>query len=90
MLLKRGIEVVPDLLANSGGVTCSYFEQVQSNSNYYWERDEVLAKLESRMVGASAAVLDLAERRGVSLREAAYLISVDRVVRACRDRGWIQ
>ncbi len=90
MLLKRGIEVVPDLLANAGGVTCSYFEQVQSNSNYYWERDEVLSKLEGRMVGASAAVLDLAERRGVSLREAAYLISVDRVVRACRDRGWIQ
>jgi len=90
LLLKRGIEVVPDLLANSGGVTCSYFEQVQSNSNYYWERDEVLTKLESRMVSASAAVLDLAERRGVSLREAAYLISVDRVVRACRDRGWIQ
>lgn len=90
MLIKRGIELVPDLLANSGGVTCSYFEQVQSNSNYYWDREEVLSKLEYRMVTASKAVLELAERRGVSLREAAYLISVDRVVRACRDRGWIQ
>jgi len=71
-------------------VTCSYFEQVQSNTNHYWEREDVLQKLEASMVSASTAVLDLAERRKVSLRDAAYLISVDRVVRACRDRGWIQ
>lgn len=90
ILRARGVEVVPDLLANSGGVTCSYFEQVQSNTNYYWEREEVLQKLESRMVSASAAIMDLAQRRDVSLREAAYLIAVDRVVRACQERGWIQ
>ena len=45
---QRGTFVIPDFLANAGGVTCSYFEQVQSNMNYYWERDEVLTKLDSR------------------------------------------
>jgi len=90
ILHENGVYVIPDFLANAGGVTCSYFEQVQSNTNHYWEREDVLQKLEASMVSASTAVLDLAERRKVSLRDAAYLISVDRVVRACRDRGWIQ
>ncbi|MBZ0251953.1 MAG: glutamate dehydrogenase, partial [Candidatus Methylomirabilis sp.] len=88
-LIARGVRLVPDLLANSGGVTCSYFEQVQSNTNHYWELADVLSRLESRMVAACRAVLDLSARRGVSMREAAYMIAVDRVVRACRDRGWI-
>jgi len=89
VLTERGVFVIPDLLANAGGVTCSYFEQVQSNMNYYWTRDEVLGKLDLKMTEAFIAVSDLARSRGSSMREAAYLIAVDRVVQACRDRGWV-
>ena len=52
ILEARGVYVIPDLLANAGGVTCSYFEQVQSNTNYYWDLDEVLGKLDVRMTNA--------------------------------------
>jgi len=86
---KAGIFVIPDFLANAGGVTCSYFEQVQSNMNYFWERDEVLGKLDVKMTAAFVAVSDLAKKRKLSMREAAYVIAVDRVARACRDRGWV-
>ena len=86
---KRGIFVIPDFLANAGGVTCSYFEQVQCNMNYFWEKAEVLAKLDSKMTAAFHAVLDLSKKRGVSMRDAAYLISISRVAQACKDRGWV-
>jgi glutamate dehydrogenase len=89
ILDDRGVLVVPDILANAGGVTCSYFEQVQGQSNYYWDRHEVLGKLDSWMTSAFAEVHDRADREQVSLRDAAYLIAVERVARACRDRGWV-
>jgi glutamate dehydrogenase (NAD(P)+) len=85
----RGITMIPDVLANAGGVTCSYFEQVQGNTNYYWERDEVLSKLDTKMTGAYRAVSELARTRNLYMRDAAYMIAIDRVVRACHDRGWI-
>ncbi|MDH3291488.1 MAG: Glu/Leu/Phe/Val dehydrogenase [Gemmatimonadota bacterium] len=88
-LEHRGIFVIPDLLANAGGVTCSYFEQVQSNTNYYWDKDEVLSKLDIKMTAAFIAVSELARKRKLFTRTAAYVIAVDRVARACRDRGWI-
>lgn len=88
-LLERGTLIIPDILANAGGVTCSYFEQVQSNMNYYWEKDEVLGKLDIKMTGAFQAVLELARKKALSLRDAAFVISVSRVVQACQDRGWI-
>jgi glutamate dehydrogenase len=88
-LSERGIFVIPDFLANAGGVTCSYFEQVQSNMNYYWEKDEVLGKLDTKMTAAFHAVLDMSRRRKVGMRDAAYLIAVNRVAQACRDRGWV-
>ena len=59
---KRGILLIPDFLANAGGVTCSYFEQVQSNMNYFWEKDEVLGKLDVKMTSAYFAVSELARR----------------------------
>jgi glutamate dehydrogenase len=89
VLQERGIFVIPDFLANAGGVTCSYFEQVQSNSNYYWEKDEVLAKLDVKMTSAFAAVYDLAKRQKLFMRDAAYIIAVNRVAQACRERGWV-
>jgi glutamate dehydrogenase (NAD(P)+) len=88
VLQTRGVFMIPDLLANAGGVTCSYFEQVQSNMNYYWERDEVLGKLDVKMTSAYAAVSELARRQELYMRDAAYAIAVDRVAQACRDRGW--
>jgi len=86
---KRSIFVIPDLLANAGGVTCSYFEQVQSNMNYYWEKDEVLAKLDLKMTAAFVAVHEVAKRQKLFMRDAAYVIAVNRVAEACRDRGWV-
>jgi glutamate dehydrogenase (NAD(P)+) len=86
---KRNIYVIPDFLANAGGVTCSYFEQVQSNMNYFWEKDDVLGRLDVKMTAAFVAVSELAQKRKLFMRDAAYVIAVDRVARACRDRGWI-
>jgi glutamate dehydrogenase (NAD(P)+) len=86
---ERGVFVIPDFLANAGGVTCSYFEQVQSNMNYFWEKDEVLAKLDVKMTAAFRAVHDVARRRKLGMRDAAYVIAINRVGQACRDRGWV-
>jgi glutamate dehydrogenase len=89
MLEDRGVLVIPDILANAGGVTCSYFEQVQGNANYYWSGDEVLRKLDGWMTEAFAAVHQMAERDQLSLRDAAYSIAIERVAHACRERGWV-
>jgi glutamate dehydrogenase len=70
-------------------VTCSYFEQVQGNMNYYWARDEVLEKLDSKMTSAFLSVTELARKRKLYMREAAGVIAVSRVAQACRDRGWV-
>jgi glutamate dehydrogenase (NAD(P)+) len=86
---ERGIFIIPDFLANAGGVTCSYFEQVQSNMNYYWEKDEVLGKLDTKMTSAFKSVSELARQRKLYMRDAAYIISVSRVAQACKDRGWL-
>jgi len=86
---ERGIFMIPDFLANAGGVTCSYFEQVQSNMNYFWEKDEVLGKLDVKMTAAYLAVSELARKRKLYMRDAAYVISVSRVAQACKDRGWV-
>jgi glutamate dehydrogenase (NAD(P)+) len=89
ILQDRGIFVIPDFLANAGGVTCSYFEQVQSNMNHYWTQDEVLGKLDVKMTRAFHDVADLAKSRKLAMRDAAYVIAVSRVAKACRDRGWV-
>jgi glutamate dehydrogenase (NAD(P)+) len=86
---ERGVFMIPDLLANAGGVTCSYYEQVQNNANYYWEKDEVLGKLDRKMTAAFLAVSELARKENLYMRDAAYVIAVSRVAEACRERGWI-
>ena len=89
LLDERNIFIIPDFLANAGGVTCSYFEQVQNNMNYYWEKDEVLSKLDVKMTSAFIAVSNFAKTHKLKMRDAAYVIAVDRVARACHDRGWV-
>ena len=89
VLSERGIFVIPDFLANAGGVTCSYFEQVQSNMNYFWEMDEVLGKLDVKMTAAYIAVSDVARKQKLYMRDAAYVVAINRVAQACRDRGWV-
>jgi glutamate dehydrogenase (NAD(P)+) len=89
LIQQRGILLIPDFLANAGGVTCSYFEQVQSNMNYFWEKDEVLGKLDVKMTSAYYAVSDLARREKLYTRDAAYAIAIGRVAKACHDRGWV-
>jgi len=86
---ERGIFLVPDFLANAGGVTCSYFEQVQCNMNYYWEKEEVLAKLDTKMTSAFRAVYELARSKNLNMRDAAYVIAINRVAQAVKSRGWV-
>ncbi len=89
IIKKKNIFVIPDFLANAGGVTCSYFEQVQCNMNYYWEKDEVLSKLDTKMTSAFKSVNELAQKNNLYMRDAAYVISINRVAQACKDRGWV-
>ncbi|PJA75132.1 glutamate dehydrogenase [bacterium CG_4_9_14_3_um_filter_65_15] len=89
VLKDHGVFVIPDFLANAGGVTCSYFEQVQSNLNYYWELGDVLGKLDVKMTSAYHDVSKVARRQKVPMRDAAYMVAIGRVASACRDRGWI-
>ena len=71
-------------------MTCSYFEQVQGNSNYYWPKGtRCWKKLDARMREAFALFWDVSVREHTSLRDAAYLIAVERVAQACRARGWV-
>ncbi len=89
LIRERGIFLIPDFLANAGGVTCSYFEQVQSNMNYFWEKDDVLGRLDLKMTSAFSQVSELARDRNLYMRDAAYVIGIDRVAQACHERGWV-
>jgi len=89
VIRQRGIFLVPDFLCNAGGVTCSYFEQVQSNMNHYWGKNEVLVQLENKMIAGFKAVSDLASKKNIYMRDAAYMIAISRVADACHLRGWV-
>jgi glutamate dehydrogenase (NAD(P)+) len=80
---------IPDFLCNAGGVTTSYFESVQNDMNFYWTKEEVLQRLDTKMTQAFHGVLDMSEKEGVSMRDAAYMVAIDRVVRAMQLRGWV-
>ncbi len=89
VLFGREIYVIPDFLCNAGGVTCSYFEQVQNNMNYYWNREEVFSKLDHVMTNAFHSVDKKAREESIPNRLTAYLLSVQRVVDAMKLRGWV-
>lgn len=89
ILHKNKVFVIPDFLANAGGVTVSYFEWVQNTYGYYWEEQEVHEKLEKKMVKAFKDVIEMAEKYKVDNRTAAYMVSVNRVAEAMKLRGWV-
>jgi glutamate dehydrogenase (NAD(P)+) len=89
VLYLNGVFVLPDFLANAGGVTVSYFEQVQNTYNFYWPLDEVQKRLDETMTRAFKGVYEMYERERVNMRQAAYLVSVARVAEACKLRGWV-
>ncbi len=87
VLQARGITVLPDILANAGGVVVSYFEWAQANQTYWWTAEEIDHRLEHRMLAAYRAVADLARSDQISMRDAALVIAVQRVADAHRIRG---
>ena len=88
VLRARGVFLIPDFLCNGGGVTVSYFESVQNDMNYYWSHKEVLSRLDEKMTSAFQSVLQMANDNDVYMRDAAYMVAIDRVVRAMQFRGW--
>ena len=86
---KNKVFDIPDFLCNAGGVTCSYFEQVQNDMNFYWSKEEVLERLDAKMTSAFHGVLEMSLKEKVYMRDAAYMVAIDRVVKAMQLRGWV-
>lgn len=86
---RNNIFIIPDFLCNAGGVTVSYFESVQNDMNFYWTKQEVLDRLDTKMTQAFNSVLEIAEGEKVYMRDAAYMVAIGRVVKAMELRGWL-
>ena len=89
ILYEKGVYIVPDFLANAGGVTVSYFEQVQNTYNYYWSLSDVHQQLDRKMTDAFAAVHEMSKKVKAHNRLVAYMVAVTRVAEACKIRGWV-
>ncbi|MBN2677379.1 MAG: Glu/Leu/Phe/Val dehydrogenase [Anaerolineaceae bacterium] len=88
-LKANNVFILPDFLCNSGGVTVSYFEGVQNDMNYYWSNEEALSRLDTKMTQAFNSVLEMSLSESAFMRDAAYMVAIDRVVKAMQLRGWI-
>lgn len=88
ILFQKGITVIPDILSNAGGVTVSYFEQVQNDANFYWSAEDVAEKLESRMRIATRDVVTKSSELGRELRMGAFVLAMGRIIAAMEGRGW--
>ena len=89
VLYQNGVYVIPDFLCNGGGVTVSYFEQVQNAYDYYWELETVHQRLDAKMTAAFHAVHETAQKYKINNRMGAYVVAVSRVAEACKLRGWV-
>ena len=89
VLYKNGVLVLPDFLANGGGVTVSYFEQVQGTYNYFWPIEEIHRQLDAHMTRAFHTVNDMSKKEKVNMRIAAYMVAVKKVADAMKLRGWV-
>jgi glutamate dehydrogenase (NAD(P)+) len=89
ILYKNGVHVIPDFLCNAGGVTVSYFEMVQNAYMYRWEESEVYERLDKRISAAYHAVYETSKKYKINMRQAAYVLAVNRVVEAMKVRGWV-
>ena len=89
VLKNNNVFVIPDFLCNAGGVTVSYFESVQNDMNFYWTRKEVLEKLDDKITEAFKSVYEMSMSEKVFMRDAAYMVAINRVVTAMQLRGWI-
>jgi glutamate dehydrogenase (NAD(P)+) len=89
ILHKNGVHVIPDFLCNAGGVTVSYFEMVQNFYMYYWDADDVYKRLDKKMTTAYHSVLNTSKKYNINMRQAAYVVAVERVVEAMKLRGWV-
>ena len=86
-LVSRGVTIIPDILANAGGAIVSYFEWVQNREGFYWEEELVNTRLTDKMTAAYQKVRNYATSEGVTMREAAYLLAVEKIARAVHTRG---
>ena len=89
ILQEKGVNVIPDILANAGGVTVSYFEWVQNNYGFYWTEEDTNERLRNIMINAFNEVYEMSKQQNVGMREAAYLVAVKRVADAMEIRGWL-